>query len=222
MHTHARTRTHTHALPHTHRHARTARCVRACLRERHRACGVCAVRAHTRTHTLRVRTRTAHGAPQPPTRRVLQYPPQYRRTSAPPPHMRTARARAAYRYVSFASELIQLPIVPVKRFEPSPLRSTARAHERTDRRSGPCRAFPPDAKGRAHSVSRSVSAPSAAGTAPLSWFPLADLPRADVSREYIRPGGAHGAHAHAHAAHHHGVRACISVRYVYMCMHMYT
>ena len=100
--------------------------------------GVCAVSAHTRTHTLRVRTHRAA-----PTRRVLQYPPQYRRTSAPPPHTRTARAGTAYRYVSFASELIQLPIVPVKRFALSALRSTARAHERTDRRSGPCRAFPP-------------------------------------------------------------------------------
>ena len=136
--------------------------------------------------------------------------------------MRTARAGAAYSTVSFASELIQLPIVPVKRFALRSLRSTARAHERTDRRSGPCRAFLPDAKGRAHSVSRSVSAPSAAGTAPLSWFPEADLPRADVSREYIGPGGAHGTHAHAHAAHHHGVCAYISGRYVYMCMHIYT
>ena len=42
-----------------------------------------------------------------------------------------ARGRA-YSHVSFASEPIQLPIVPVKRFEPSPLRSTARARERTD------------------------------------------------------------------------------------------
>ena len=53
-----------------------------------------------------------------------------------------ARARA-YKSVSFASEPIQLPIVPVKPFEPSPLRSTARARERTDSAGArPRRAFP--------------------------------------------------------------------------------
>ena len=104
---------------------------------------VCAVRAHTRTHTLRVRAHALRRVRRSPRAEYSGYPPQYRRTSAPPPHMRTARARAAYSTVSFASELIQLPIVPVKRFEARSLRSTARAHERTDRRSGPCRAFPP-------------------------------------------------------------------------------
>ena len=42
-----------------------------------------------------------------------------------------ARARA-YKSASFASEPIQLPIVPVKPFDFRALRSTARARERTD------------------------------------------------------------------------------------------
>jgi hypothetical protein len=45
--------------------------------------------------------------------------------------------------VSFASEPIQLPIVPVKPFEPRELRSTARARGRTDSAGArPRRAFP--------------------------------------------------------------------------------
>jgi hypothetical protein len=49
----------------------------------------------------------------------------------------------AYKSVSFASEPIQPPIVPVKPFEPRELRSTARARERTDSAgAGPRRAFP--------------------------------------------------------------------------------
>jgi hypothetical protein len=53
-----------------------------------------------------------------------------------------ARARA-YKSVSFASEPIQPPIVPVKPFEPRELRSTARARERTDSAGArPRRAFP--------------------------------------------------------------------------------
>ncbi len=53
-----------------------------------------------------------------------------------------ARARA-YKPVSFASEPIQPPIVPVKPFETRLLRSAARARERTDSAGArPRRAFP--------------------------------------------------------------------------------
>ena len=96
--------------------------------------------AHARLHT---RMHTAQVGPQPPRAEYSSTPRSTAALVRTPPRTRTARERAAYRYVSFASELIQLPIVPFKRFEPSPLRSTARAHQRTDRRSGPCRAFPP-------------------------------------------------------------------------------
>ena len=66
-----------------------------------------------------------------------------------------------------------------------------------------------------------MSAPSAAGTAPLSWFPLADLPRADVSREYI---GRAARTVRTHMRMLRTTMVCvwsyIPERYVYMYMYM--
>ncbi len=98
--------------------------------------------AHTHTYARR----TAQVAPQPARRRVLQYPQQYppRECACAAPAVPPVHARArAYKNVSFASEPIQPPIVPVKPFVSRELRSTTRARERTDSAAArPRRAFP--------------------------------------------------------------------------------
>ena len=94
-----------------------------------RVCDVDTTHAHARTEThtrTHAHSELAHAEPRrwhpsPHAACVLEYPqrypPQERARAAPGVPPMHARGRA-HKTVSFASEPIQLPIVPVKRFEP--------------------------------------------------------------------------------------------------------